>query len=675
MENKIKPFEVVQGNRVSPFTVGDEFKRREGGVKNFKEEDALQSNCVKGESFLGQKFRPFNYVSKEIAEIAENICQPLKNTLGDEEVTSLIPFIGRSLEEYRRAGGKIPCLVSSAAQMEMCGNLNFNVFLKRIVTEVYDTEFGEKYRHSYEVMVKVYLESGKVRDFTALVEGSKIKSVEWLKKCTLSLARLPRDKADKDEYEQKIQRCIETEDVPREVIYSNAGWRKVAGNWRYVYNGGIIGEQNILIHTVSGRYTMDLREEMIGQAYTFEMATGMMEICRNSVASTELFLFTHGTVLNTLFELTGYPLNFVFGVTGVTNSKKTSLALAAAKIFDRNKLEADAEFATATRCGIEKTLGIYKDAVVLVDDFKPGTDQVQQREMDRKLDELVRFYGNRVPKKRMTDFMQEGDKKYFPIGGGCVLTMEIVTGVLSSLSRMFITEIGVDDVINERLAVYQTEKWILPTHIYDFIAWTTEKFDEVCRFIKNSYPQLRKKYLFEFPRFAEMFASLMTTAAIVANYAQNRGFWNNQKGEKFLEQVQRILVTDLRIMGERIKRRDKGNLVLQALKEMLDEEVLMPIKLNEESCSRKYGLYEDESFLYIRAKELRRVVDEYCKRYHEQNKIINDDEIIGLLERMQVIEILETEAGRQRSRKLPVQRGNTLRYLYIKKDELQKITE
>ena len=43
----------------------------------------------------------------------------------------------------------------------------------------------------------------------------------------------------------------------------------------------------------------------------------------------------------------------------------------AGSVKDRvaNAMIADAEFATATACGIEKVLNTYKDAVVIIDDF------------------------------------------------------------------------------------------------------------------------------------------------------------------------------------------------------------------------------------------------------------------------------------------------------------------
>lgn len=381
----------------------------------------------------------------------------------------------------------------------------------------------------------------------------------------------------------------------------------------------------------------------VGSLETFHLAQNMQYICRNEAASTELFLFVHASTLTTLFEKAGYPLNFIFGIAGVTNSRKTSLVLAMAKLFDREKLIADAEFATATGCGIEKALGLYHDAPVLIDDFKPGANRMQQKEMDRKLDELARYYGNRVPKQRMTDFMTEGDKKYFPIGGGCVLTMEIVTGVLSSISRMFITELGYGDVMNERLQFYQDKRWILPTYFYDFISWVTGKFDYIVSYIQEKYPIFRRTYKFEVGRYSEMYATFITTACLITDFAKERRFWGENEAKEYLERIEKILLSELKVMEHRIRRRDKGTLVIDAITEALNNHQIVPVTLNSESCARKEPFYEDAEFYYFRAKDLRMLVNAYCQTYQERNEIINEEELIGVLEKQQVLDIIEKD--------------------------------
>lgn len=55
--------------------------------------------------------------------------------------------------------------------------------------------------------------------------------------------------------------------------------------------------------------------------------------------------------------------------------------------------------------------------------------------------------------------------------------------------------------------------------------------------------------------------------------------------------------------------------------------------------------------------------------------IYSDDELFMLLENLDVLEVEERNGRRNRSRKLPIQRGNALRYLYIKKERMQQLME
>ena len=550
--------------------------------------------------------------------------------------------------------------------------LNFTLELVRKIIKVVDMENCEGHSCYYVVRICVITKNGSIRTSEATVDSTKIKEFDWVTKETHSLATVPREKYEKIEFQDKVQKCIETEDVPFEIIYPNVGWRNIRGiGFRYVYGDGIVGEENTLIHSISGKYSLNLKKELLGTMEVFKKALGMLQICGNGRTSESLFLFTHASVLTTLFEQAGFPICFVYGITGVTNSRKTSLALAMAKIFDRkNAMVADAEFATATACGIEKVLSTYKDGVVIIDDFKPGVNQGQQRMMDQKLDQLVRFYGNRVSKKRMLDFNSDLEQKYFPINGGCVLTMEVVTGVLSSISRMYLTEITNDDVDNGRLLYYQNNLWILPTHLYDFIGWVTNNFDYVVERISELCIDLRKTDGFKIPRYAEMYATMMTTAIIFSEYAMAKGFWDDEYQKEFLAYIEKSLISEFQIMQRKITKRDKAYVVVEALKEYVTR--VCPLFLTAETCMKKCDCYEDEKIIYIRSQALRKIVNEYCKLYGETCQIINDDELYGLLERIQVLDIADKGKSRERGRKLPTQRGNHYRYIYILKDMIFK---
>lgn len=494
-------------------------------------------------------------------------------------------------------------------------------------------------------------------------------------KATHSLATIPRDKDQREEWYEKVQCCVESENVPFELMYPNAGWREIRPNvWRFVYADGVIGEEGVDIHTLP-RYNLILKPEKIGVAETFQLATKMIHVTKNATAL-EVFLFTHMGIMSTLFDRAGFPLKFVLGIVGVTNSRKTSLVLALSQVFGREKFLSDAEFATATRCGIEKTLSTFKDGVVIIDDFKPGINVGQQNELNRKLDELVRMYGDRVPKKRMTDFMSDGEKKYFPIGGGCVLTMELVTGVTSSITRMFLTELGQDDVQNDQLSFYQENRWVLNTHLYDFVLWVTDHFEKVVNYVSNRIPQLRSERLYTVGRYNEMRAFFTVTTEIFSQYARDRNFWMEDESFSFQHSVKMAIGEELCSMQRYIRKLDKGIWILRALDELIKRGQSSVKELNENTCSQCLEIYDSNEMLYVRSKYLIIVAKEYLTKTYSGINIVNEGEVISALERLEVIEILIKEDGkRERSRKLPIQRGNRNRYLFVKKEQMKKILE
>lgn len=640
--------------------ISNEVKRTEEGEKEGKSKELVDKDKWK-ES-------PFSYISPDICNLAKEMLP---------EDSSFVPYLAKCIYSYIKSGGNIADIqmVDKNQKNQKNSDFNFKLSLKKQVTTVWDTQDGETCDLSYGVEVQVTLKSGYTKVFDAVVEHSKIKAITWLTEATHSLADIPKGKDGKILYENMVQNCIEQE-VEEERIYPNAGWRKIPRiGWRYVYKNGIIGgTENV--HTKGKNYDLDVRAKYVGTRAMFDKVICMKDICKNGRTSLELLLFVHAGVLTTLFELAGHQLDFSLMVVAPTNSRKTSMVTAMGKIFDRTELKADAEFATATNAGIEKVLGTYKDAPVIIDDFKPGANLAEQREMDRKFDEVLRFFGDRVSKKRMTDFVPNADKIYFPVGGNCIITGEYPPNAIeSSLTRLFLTEITSEDVRNDVLAIYQKEKWILPTHMYDFLTWVTERFDICVDIIQQVYISSRSKYTFRVGRFAGMYSTMMCVAKILCLYAEQRAFWSGEESQEFCENVERAVTLELNIMEDRLKRRDKATKVLDIFKTEIETGQIVAVRLNEETCKDRELLYEDDNFYYISTMYLRQIVERRSKDIPDMPPVINSEEMILLLDRKGAIAVLEKDGKRIKSRKLPIQRGNAKRYLYIKKNILNNLEE
>lgn len=679
MENEAKKAKEF----IKPFYINNEQKRKDGGMiqpfhfdrKYAEEQEERRREQQTAQRLEEQKeevmkvrevpmIKPLHFVLPE----ADRLASEYVNMWG-EEYQFLLPTIAREVDSQLRQGYQVPL---PEDYHRIHGSFNFSLCLKRLQKFVADTSRGERIDVFYRMEVQVYFRNGRIESFEATVPADKIKGADWLKKATASKAIQPKEKAEKKEFERMVQNCIEMENVPTEIIYPAPSWRNVPGfGWRYVYRDGIIGEQNALIHTGGDKNMLDLRFDSLGSADTFQKAVQMMEICSDRRTSTSLFVITHAAMLTRLFKLAKHPISFIFVMEAPTNSRKTSLALAVSQVFDRGELKAAAEFANMTEGGAEKTLSLFPDAPVHVDDFKPGVDKTDQKQMEKRLDKVARFGGNGVAKVRMTDFMPNSESKYFPPGGVTIVTAELINAVSSSESRMFISEFGKDTVMNDRLDFFQENTWILPTHLYDFLTWITGDFERTVNYIRTRFPVLRKEFRFEFGRYAEMFATFVVTAEIIAEYACARGFWDQQAGERFIRHIRQMVMVDLRAMEEKIGLRDKGMLILDALAYALSHKKLQPVKLTGETSGKRYEVYEDDVHLFVQTKELRRIVSEYCAVYNDMRTIVNDDELCMELERKSMLDIhVKSDGTRERSRKLPIQRGNTLRYLWIRKAKI-----
>ena len=247
-ENKkdmIRPFEIATEKEqfIKPFTIGKEYQGKGNDISKDTEK-TNQEDVQENNQFM---MAPFIRVSAETADIAANYAKMFSDCYGDTK--SLEPYLALAIDGYQKANGVIaPAIMKMGMQMGV--HLNFALQLLRRIINVQDTSEGEKFSVSYRVEVTVYLKRGTVRKFEATIPSEKIKNPEWLKKATRSLATIPNDKDKKEEFWDIVQDCIETENVPREIIYPAAGWRCVPDiGWRYIFHDGIISEQTPFVHT------------------------------------------------------------------------------------------------------------------------------------------------------------------------------------------------------------------------------------------------------------------------------------------------------------------------------------------------------------------------------------------------------------------------------------------
>lgn len=608
---------------------------------------------------------------KDVQECKETI-KSLSNSEDEIEMAKAILEISKKNDKNIKK--LLGIYLSDIEEDDSSLMLNFTIRLLKTVVNIQDTADGETKKFSYHILITVQKRNGDKIKYETVVDSNEVKKFIWVQRATHGLAQEPQDKQMRAAYASMVQNCIETEGVPREIIYPSSGWRNLDGqNYGYVVTEGIIGRNIPMVHADKGFNLAVPTIAVWEEKSIFDCAFNMTAICSNRRVSTLLFLYYHMGLMNKMFQLAGYPICFVTGVIGATNSRKTSMVTTMLKLFNRKEnLNADAEF-TSTSCGIESILGKYGDSAVIIDDFRPGETRNEQRALNQKLTDLVRLFGNRVEKKRMTCF-SKNKQAYFPIRGVCVITGELVAGCTSTLLRMFMLEINRDDVDNVQLGFYQKNTDLLPKHTVSFVTWLTDYFESCIQYIESRYPHCRSSIKVNYGRYADMYAAYMVTAELFSEYAYRKGFWDKDQKESFLVFVNEILRNELYSMDFNIKSSDGGSLIIKAIFEMLKYPAYMPLELNDKNRVLKADFYEDADCFYIKPDFLKLLVSEYCKKYCIEFVFTSANTIIRLLEDKNVLKIhIDDKGNKHRSRKLSNQQGNARTYLYLKKEQLQKV--
>lgn len=541
---------------------------------------------------------------------------------------------------------------------------NFTLKILQKSTTIEETADGEERSITY--LIEVVVDDRDV--YTISVPGEKLENLAWLTKGTGGAAYI--DSTNNKAREQVLKILhdqISAQIFKGQTRYLQNGWKEIDGKWGYVIDNGIIGKDFCGIRG-DAEFKFMYNKEAIGQRETFLQAMGMIDICHDKTVSVPLFVFTHMGVMNRLFELSDVPIKVVLALTGTTNSRKTSLGLCLTKIFNRDDLSNAEITFDSTPGGIEIMSSQYADAVLLIDDFHPSSTRQTEQKLMANLELILRRYGDRVMKRRMTDYSVKG--KEYPVKGLCVITGEDIGGVQSSLTRAWTLDMDRKTVNLNKLTYYQENKLILTTHLYDFIRYVTENFEEIKDLIGKSTKRFRAEKKTEIPRYNEYFGQFMAAGKVIVRYAISRGFWDVSETEDWL----RMLENTLNIVIEKnlriVRMEDFGILTMSALKSVMGENGVIDIKDLHGNNISYHEIVSDEHFYYVEADFLLETTKRYAARFGKTLPFHSKRQMTIFLDNLGVIQTKREGDDLRRTLPFP---GHKKRVVYIIKEKMWEI--
>lgn len=549
-------------------------------------------------------------------------------------------------------------------------------FIPSIVSEtVYHIKTRKGYDNRSLYKIKLYLNSST---YDVSIWGDEIYDIRWLRRATGGKATIYVGGKKNNFFNELLSDFLNSRSFEVFHYYTINGWHELPYlGYRYLYDKGIIGMINSNTYADQD-HKLIYDESLVGNKSTFQGILRMMNnVCNNSSISTVLVLYAHLGVLTTLFDLAEFPIKFIVALIGVTNARKTSLALNLTKLFDRSvSPKPDISF-EATAGGIETSFSKYHDAVFVIDDLKPSDSKEKQKEIAKKLEKIVRAYGDRVPTIRMNDFSPNGKDVYYPIWGCCMITGEYLDGVASTLARIVSIHINGLDVNNTELRYFQENYKILSTHMVDFLSYITDNFSSIVDFIKSRAVQIRNDVynVFDIPRYKESYATFLVCSEIILAYAVNRDFLNDQEAQNYLLIFESAIHKVIAASDGNIVEHNPGIIVLQAIDNYMTSGV---IKIySEGQCpnqSDEYYAYIEDDYLCIKLEVAYRILLKHVRSLNSDPSVTTPKQLLPFLHALDVIRI-EVKDGKTRNTHKLRNRNTDIRFLFIKRKKMLELLQ
>lgn len=353
--------------------------------------------------------------------------------------------------------------------------------------------------------------------------------------------------------------------VPSRTVYSHTGWRRLQGQWHYLHAGGALGADGNRADVEVNPGAGNLRHYRLPDPpaddalrAAVRASLGLLELAPLKPALGALLLACiYRAPLANLAAIDHAA--FLVGFTGARKSEAAAMALAHfGQGFTARSFPAGW---TDTAPALELKAHAAKDALLVVDDFKPTGGKRDVDELHRKAEWLFRGAGNQNGRGRLSANLRQR-AAYHP-RGLVLATGEDIPKGQSLRARLTIANLSRDaadprqgDIDLDRLTELQrhARTGSLAQAMAGYLRWLAPQLDELANSLPEAIRARRdaavQAGMQGHSRTPSDFASLSMGLACLADYAQACGALDTQQAQAFTGQATAALRALLEEQGE-----------------------------------------------------------------------------------------------------------------------------
>lgn len=428
----------------------------------------------------------------------------------------------------------------------------------------------------------------------------------------------------------------------KKTIYTHTGWRKINGEWCYLYQGGCIGADGITVEMEEGltSYTLGDRPDNLSPLDAALTSFSLTHVIAEHV-SVPLLAVCYLAPLREFLQQAGAAPAFITmlrGGSGTGKSVAASLALSHFGRFSENSMPAS--FGD-TANGITRKAFLLKDMPLLVDDYHPTTSIQERRRMEQVAQRLSRAFGNQASRGRMSADLT----LQVSMPPQCVA---IVTGEESpdigdsGIARSYIVDVEKGDVLKyntsgkEDIAAnrpltqlqQQARSGELQAAMRGYIEWLQPQADALPQHLSKTFLAYRERAgamlsgMGAHSRAPSAIAHLMIGLTCMLEYFTDLGMCDQETAAATLDEYWEIIVGESVAQVKDNQEESAVQLFLTAASEMMASGVLTVIDITPGSPCKvpAKGMtgYADKDFYYLMGETVYGAVAEF---YRKQDRI------------------------------------------------------
>lgn len=344
--------------------------------------------------------------------------------------------------------------------------------------------------------------------------------------------------------DREVLYCIQSlaQAVPKTVVYSHLGWKKISGKWIYLHAGGAAGATEDIETDLPeglGRYRLP---EVVGDMKeAIQASLSLLELAPKKI-TVPLLGNTFLAPLCSPLKLAGIEpshMMFLLGFTGIWKSSLMALFLSHYGDFNKNNLPASFE---DTKGGYEILASLTKDCILAIDDYHPAKGMKEKARMEVSLEFLSRNQGDRHGKNRMTPSSTSLRGSHLP-AGLINITGEIFPLSGSSAARNIVLKLRAGDIDKAKYDLALSQKALLSQAMVGYLTWLSSQLDSIAAKDAEGFRKLREKAAKEAKtpgrhgRLNETVAHIYMGLSSFIQFALSQEALSHEEGKKILQEA------------------------------------------------------------------------------------------------------------------------------------------